>query len=137
MPISPRSFAPQQKSAPSDRTALQGPVTTLATFNFANGLLPYSLVRDATGNLFGVTQYGVHRVFDRTSGVSLVDAVAASCAVPGIWPPVTIQGARYVDGGVRSSDNADLASGFARVIVVSPLGLNSMAVTQSVCFLIS
>ncbi|MGO8728014.1 MAG: patatin-like phospholipase family protein [Streptosporangiaceae bacterium] len=37
----------------------------------------------------------------------LVDAVAASCAVPGVWPPVTIGGRRYVDGGVRSSDNAD------------------------------
>jgi len=66
---------------------------------------------------------GVHRVFDRASGVSLVEAVAASCAVPGVWPPVTIGGVRYVDGGVRSSDNADLASGFARVVIVSPLGV--------------
>jgi len=49
------------------------------------------------------------RVFDAQSGVSLIDAVAASCAVPGIWPPVTIDGRRYMDGGVRSSDNADLA----------------------------
>jgi NTE family protein len=48
-------------------------------------------------------------VFDRHSGVSLVDAVAASCAVPGMWPPVTIAGRRYVDGGVRSGTNADLA----------------------------
>ena len=37
--------------------------------------------------------------FDSGSGASLVDAVAASCAVPGIWPPVTIGGRRYVDGG--------------------------------------
>jgi NTE family protein len=66
---------------------------------------------------------GVHRIFDRTSGVPLVDAVAASCAVPGVWPPVTIGDARYMDGGVRSSDNADLASGFARIVIVSPLGL--------------
>ncbi len=63
---------------------------------------------------------GVHRIFDRTSGVPLVDAVAASCAVPGVWPPVTIGDARYMDGGVRSSDNADLASGFARIVIVSP-----------------
>ena len=64
-------------------------------------------------------------VFDASSGVSLVDAVAASSAVPGIWPPVTIGGRRYMDGGVRSADNADLAAGADRVIVISPLGLES------------
>jgi NTE family protein len=51
-------------------------------------------------------------VFDAASGVSLVEAVAASSAVPGIWPPVTIEGRRYMDGGMRSADNADLAEGF-------------------------
>lgn len=64
-------------------------------------------------------------VFDASSGVSLVDAVAASSAVPGIWPPVTIGGRRYMDGGVRSADNADLAAGHDRVIVISPLGFDS------------
>jgi NTE family protein len=64
-------------------------------------------------------------VFDASSGVGLVDAVAASSAVPGIWPPVNIGGRRYMDGGVRSADNADLAAGAARVIVISPLGLES------------
>jgi NTE family protein len=68
---------------------------------------------------------GEPRVFDRHSGVGLVAAVAASCAVPGIWPPVSIDGHRYVDGGVRSSDNADLATGFARVVVLAPMGFNS------------
>jgi NTE family protein len=68
---------------------------------------------------------GAERVFDRESGVSLIDAVAASSAVPGIWPPVTIGGRRYVDGGVRSSDNADLAIGAARVVIASPLGWDS------------
>jgi NTE family protein len=63
---------------------------------------------------------GETRLFDRDSGVELVDAVAASCAVPGIWPPVTIEGRRYIDGGVRSNDNADLASGYERVLVLSP-----------------
>ena len=70
-------------------------------------------------------QTGETRVFDRDSGADLVDAVAASCAVPGIWPPVTIGGHRYVDGGIRSSDNADLASGHARIVVLSPLGADS------------
>src|ERR1035438_2891456 len=68
---------------------------------------------------------GETRVFDRQSGVDLVDAVAASCAVPGVWPPVTIGGHRYVDGGVRSSDNADLAAGHAQIVVISPLGPDS------------
>jgi NTE family protein len=60
--------------------------------------------------------------FDRDSGVELVDAVAASTALPGLVPTVSINGARYIDGGVRSPDNADLASGYANVVVLSPLG---------------
>jgi NTE family protein len=58
------------------------------------------------------------RVFDRDSGVSLVDAVAASCAVPLLWPAVEIQGKHYVDGGLRSSANVDLARGSDRVLLV-------------------
>ena len=68
---------------------------------------------------------GEPRQFDRASGVGLVDAVAASCAVPGIWPPVTIDGRRYVDGGIRSGENADYAAGFGRVTIVAPLGTDS------------
>ena len=68
---------------------------------------------------------GEVRVFDRQSGVSLVDAVAASCAVPGIWPPVTIGDRRYIDGGMRSNDNADLAAGFGNIVVISPVGYDS------------
>jgi NTE family protein len=64
-------------------------------------------------------------IFEAASGVSLVDAVSASTAVPGIWPPVTINGRRYMDGGVRSGDNADLAAGAERIIVISPMGMNS------------
>ena len=60
--------------------------------------------------------------FDRDSGVDLVDAVTASTALPGLVPTVSINGARYIDGGVRSPDNADLASGYAHVVVLSPLG---------------
>lgn len=65
---------------------------------------------------------GEARTFDGTSGVALVDAVAASCAVPGVWPPVEIDGRRYIDGGVRSNDNADYAREASRVLVVAPLG---------------
>jgi NTE family protein len=59
--------------------------------------------------------------FDKSMGVSLVDAVGASCAVPGVWPPVTINGRRYMDGGMRSTVNADLAKGYERVVAVAPI----------------
>jgi NTE family protein len=64
------------------------------------------------------TATGEPAVFDRHSGVPLVDAVAASCAVPGVWPPVTIDGRRYMDGGMRSGENADLAIGYDKVLVL-------------------
>ena len=64
---------------------------------------------------------GDRRVFERGSGAGLVDAVAASSAVPGIWPPVTIGDARYIDGGIYSSCNADLAVGYHRVLILAPL----------------
>jgi NTE family protein len=60
-------------------------------------------------------------VFDRTGPADLVHAVAASCAVPLVWPPVPIDGRSYVDGGVRSSANADLAKGADRVVVLAPI----------------
>ena len=59
-------------------------------------------------------------MFDGDGGVSLVDAVGASCAVPGVWPPVTIGARRFVDGGMRSTVNADLAAGARRVLVLAP-----------------
>jgi NTE family protein len=71
------------------------------------------------------TETGQTTIFDRHSGTQLVDAVAASCAVPGVWPPVTIDSHRYMDGGVRSSDNADLAHGYARIVILSPNGLRA------------
>lgn len=58
--------------------------------------------------------------FDRDSGVELAAAVGASCAVPGVWPPVPINGRRYVDGGMRSLANADLAADCDAVLVIAP-----------------
>jgi NTE family protein len=58
-------------------------------------------------------------VFDRHSGVDLVDAVAASTSS---GPPYSIGGHRYIDGGYRRNENADLAAGYGRVLVLSPLG---------------
>lgn len=63
---------------------------------------------------------GELEVFRRHSGVRLLDAVAASCAVPGVWPPVTIGDRRYVDGGIRSVANIDLAAGADHVLVITP-----------------
>ena len=69
-------------------------------------------------------QTGEAVVFDRTSGVDLVDAVAASCSS---GRPYRIGDRRYVDGGYRSNaDNADLAGGYARVLVLSPFGGRSL-----------
>jgi NTE family protein len=63
-------------------------------------------------------------VFDRHSGVDLADAVAAStCFGFGAFGPYTVGDNRYIDGGYRaSSENADLAAGYGRVLVLSPFG---------------
>ncbi len=53
------------------------------------------------------------------SGAPLNRAVASSCSVPGVYPPITINGRRYIDGGMRSATNADLAAGYDSVIVVA------------------
>ena len=70
-------------------------------------------------------QTGEPVVFDRHSGVDLADAVAASCA-SGL--PYRIGDNRYIDGGYRSNaENADLAAGYARVLVLSPFGGRTLA----------
>ena len=58
-------------------------------------------------------------VFDRHSGVDVVDAVAASCA-SGFAYRIGDDG--YIDGGYRRNENADLAAGYGRVLVLSPFG---------------
>ena len=66
---------------------------------------------------------GETRIFDRHSGVGIVDAVAASCAVPGLWPCVTIDGHRYMDGGDSLAPTTRISHPSARVLlVVSPIG---------------
>lgn len=68
------------------------------------------------------TGSGDFMVWSEASGVDLVAAVASSCAVPGVFPPITIGGRRYMDGGMRSGTNADLAKGHERVLIVSLMG---------------
>ncbi|HJP41206.1 MAG TPA: patatin-like phospholipase family protein [Dehalococcoidia bacterium] len=68
-------------------------------------------------------------VWKNGSGVGLGRAVASSCSVPGVYPPITINGRRYVDGGVRSSTNADIAKDYDKVLVVSVTNPNRDADT--------
>ena len=63
-------------------------------------------------------QTGEFQLWTKDSGVGVTRAVASSCSVPGVYPPVTLNGARYMDGGMRSGTNADLATGHALVVVI-------------------
>jgi NTE family protein len=65
------------------------------------------------------TADGSFVMWNREAGVSLAHAVASSCSVPGVFPPVTIRGRRYMDGGMRSGTNADMARGHDLVFVVA------------------
>lgn len=64
-------------------------------------------------------------VFDNGSEVDLVDAVAASCAVPGVWPTVTIGDRRFMDGGVGSTVNMVAARDCAAAVALVPSGIDS------------
>ncbi|GAA3450133.1 patatin-like phospholipase family protein [Dactylosporangium matsuzakiense] len=59
-------------------------------------------------------------VWNAASGVPLVPAVTASCAVPCLFPPIPVNGGRYMDGGLRSRTNADLAADYDTVTVLAP-----------------
>jgi NTE family protein len=62
---------------------------------------------------------GAFRVWRKADGVELRRAVSSSCAVPGIFPTVTIQGRRWMDGGMRGSLNVDQAAGHERVLALA------------------
>ncbi|WP_102145199.1 patatin-like phospholipase family protein [Mycobacterium hubeiense] len=85
----------------------------LPSHDWPDRVLRISAIDTATGELV---------VFDADSGVGLVDAVAASCAVPGVWPPVTIDGRRYMDGGIGSSVNMVLAGDCGTAVALVPSG---------------
>jgi NTE family protein len=71
------------------------------------------------------TSTGRFKVWDASAGVPLERAVAASAALPAMWPPITIGDDRYMDGGVRSTLNADVVSGCVSVVVVSCIDLGT------------
>jgi NTE family protein len=62
---------------------------------------------------------GGFQLWTKDSGVGVTRAVASSCSVPTVYPPITVNGRRYIDGGVRSATNADLAAGYDLVVVVA------------------
>ena len=88
----------------------------LPSHDWPDRVLRLTAIDVATGELV---------VFTRESGVDLVDAVAASCAVPGAWPPVTIAGRHYMDGGVASSVNLGVAGDCDVAVVLVPSGADA------------
>ncbi|MDO8297927.1 MAG: patatin-like phospholipase family protein [Caulobacter sp.] len=58
-------------------------------------------------------------VWSDQTAAPLARAVASSCSVPGIFPPITIEGRRYIDGGMRSGTNADVAHEHDRVLIIA------------------
>lgn len=119
--IGPR--APQRVRARIGRLALRTPtVPEEERLAVIRSRLPVHEWPDRALKITAVdAETGEFRVFDRESRVPLTAAVGASCAVPGVWPPVTVAGRRYIDGGMRSGSNADLAAGAERVVVLAPL----------------
>ena len=85
----------------------------LPSHNWPDRILRVTGIDIATGELV---------VFDNHSGVELVDAVAASCAVPGAWPPVHINGRIFIDGGVGSTVNMVAADDCDAIVVLVPSG---------------
>jgi len=69
---------------------------------------------------------GSRKLFQASSGVPLAGAVAASACLPGLLAPVELLGGRYMDGGLASAANADVAAGHEEVWIVSPFGPASL-----------
>lgn len=95
----------------AEQTLLAGRGALIGADTWPDRRLLVTAVESATGEPV---------VWDRTSGVPLVHAVAASSAFPGVEPPVAVQERRYMDGALRSGTNADLAAGARTLVVVEP-----------------
>jgi NTE family protein len=120
------SAAPQQRTGPlgSDRGRVPSrpPVDHMERTSriIAAARLPSQHWPERTVLITAVdARTGEPVVFDRHSGVDLADAIAASTSS---GPPYGIGDNRYIDGGYRRNENADLAAGYGRVLVLSPLG---------------
>ncbi len=62
---------------------------------------------------------GEFLLWNQDTAAPLRLAVPSSCSVPTIFPPITIDGRRYIDGGMRSGTNADMARDHGKVVIVA------------------
>ncbi|MGH3227091.1 MAG: patatin-like phospholipase family protein [Streptosporangiaceae bacterium] len=123
-PIPPRRIRPPAwaLAVGHSRTARYGRAVP-GTLRLSTGTLHQATDSERTMLITAVdARTGEPVVFDRHSGAGLVDAVAASTANGFGVPPYRIGGNRYIDGGYRRNENADLAAGYGRVLVLSPFG---------------
>ncbi len=68
---------------------------------------------------------------DRAPPAQLADAVAASCAIPGFFRAVEIDGRRYVDGGLHSASNLDILEDEALDLVIALNPMSSLHTASS------
>jgi NTE family protein len=122
---------------------------TIAAALLPEGQTPNELMSEPLRRLFGSSwpsqslwvvavelDSGRRVVFGRPGDpdAAVADAVAASCAIPAYFAPVTIDGARYVDGGVHSPSNADVLARetLDLVIVSSPMSTSRGVVRRGI-----
>ncbi|MGI8677691.1 MAG: patatin-like phospholipase family protein [Jatrophihabitans sp.] len=105
------------------RAAAAGRLPTLAArYRAVGARLPSTQWPDHDLRITAVdARTGVFRVLTRDDGVPLLRAAAASCAVPGVYPAVPIDGRLYIDGGARTGANADVARGCSAVVALTPM----------------
>ena len=120
-----RPGSAEQKRARLGRLAMRHPGDGEERVEVIRGLVPWEEWPEKDLKITAVeAETGRFTVLDRAAGVNgvpLVRAVAASCAVPLVWPTVRLGDRHYLDGGFRSTANADLAAGYDDVVVVAPL----------------
>lgn len=120
---------------PVDREPSAGLLVEIGAFALAAKTMPEETFISSFGSVTGTGERWPHgfactaidaatgefEVWEESSGIELGRAIASSCSVPGVFPPITIRGKRYIDGGMRSATNIDLAKGYQRVLVIAVL----------------
>ncbi|HET6534416.1 MAG TPA: patatin-like phospholipase family protein [Actinoplanes sp.] len=121
--LSDRTLGPQQIRARIGALARRAPVGDDAAHvaRFAGNLPVHNWPVEPRLIITAVdAATGAATAWDAAAGVPLPAAVAASCALPGVFPPVRVGDGRFMDGGVRSVTNADLARGADAVVILAP-----------------
>jgi len=108
------------------------------------GTVPVAAVSPGFGSLFhqwpqktmwisAVSLTSGRRVlFGKDARTTVANAVSASCAIPGYFQPVTIDGEQFVDGGMHSTHHLDTLAGLGLdlVIVSAPLSTTDWFATE-------